>query len=109
MSAANPLDQVRSEYPQAVPVVDGVVTAVLLPNMKFRAAGAEQQMDLLLYPGQHGGYISRLFFKEKIEGCAANWNQFAVGGRTWWAPSWNNVPPTMPMLQMLGAHLRAVA
>lgn len=84
---------------------------VLLPDFKFRAGGKSVQMNLLLYPSAHSGYVTRLFFEQKLEGAGQsnNWNQHTVLSRTWWAPSWQNVSPDQPWTSMLGAHLRAVA
>ena len=82
---------------------------VLLPAFPFRSAGRDLQMDLLLHPGAHSGYITRLFFERQVEGRGANWTKHRVVDREWWAPSWKDVPPTVPWPAMLAEHLRAVA
>jgi hypothetical protein len=84
---------------------------VVLPDFKFRTGVKTVQMPLLLHPSQHSGYVTRLFFGEKLEGAGAsqNWTSHILLSRKWWAPSWNNVVPDQPWTSMLGAHLRAVA
>lgn len=103
------LAQIRQISPEASIVVDGGVRAVLLPGFQFRVGSFQKAMDLLLYPGQHGGYVTRLFFRERVDGRGPNWNPAVVAGSQWWAPSWNGVSPELPWTQMLAAHLRALA
>lgn len=88
---------------------EGGQAVVLLPKFRFVAGSISHEMDLLLVPFSHSGYVTRLFFEKKIDNRAANWNQHRVVERNWWAPSWNNVPASMPWTKMLSAHLRAVA
>lgn len=87
---------------------EGGKPVILLPGFSFRAARAAQCMDLLLYPSGHSGYATRLFFESAIAGRGSNWTQHRVIDRNWWAPSWKDVPESMPWLNMLSAHLRAV-
>lgn len=96
-------------HPAAVLLKEGGKPVVLLPAFGFTAAGQARRMDLLLVPFAHSGYITRLFFAEKIEGRGSNWNPHRVVERNWWAPSWNHVPESLRWTQMLSAHLRAVA
>ena len=88
---------------------EGGKPAALLPAFTFTAAGRAATMDLLLVPFKHSGYVTRLFFEREIPCRGRNWSQHHVVDRTWWAPSWNNVPETLPWPAMLCAHLRAVA
>jgi len=88
---------------------EGGNPVVLLPDAAFVAAGKEERMDLLLYPSQHSGYVTRLFFQRQIAGRGDNWTQHRVLERNWWAPSWKDVLPTLSWPAMLCAHLRAVA
>jgi hypothetical protein len=92
----------------AVLLKEGGQAAAWLPAFGFTAGGQAFRMDLLLVPFAHSGYVTRLFFEQKIEARAANWNQHRVVERNWWAPSWNHVPASMRWTQMLTAHLRAV-
>jgi len=103
------LENLKSMHSGAVLLKEGGQPVALLPAFGFIAGDRPHQMDLLLVPFAHSGYVTRLFFENKIEGRAANWNQHRIVDRNWWAPSWNNVPATMKWTQMLSAHLRAVA
>jgi hypothetical protein len=87
---------------------EGGQPVVLLPGFAFTTGVQAQVMDLLLVPFAHSGYVTRLFFARQIAGRGANWKEHRVVERNWWAPSWNNVPATMPWTKMLLAHLRAV-
>jgi len=88
---------------------EGGNPVVLLPAFPFLSAGRAMRMDLLLHPGAHSGYVTRLFFERQVEGKGANWTKHRVVDREWWAPSWKDVPPTLPWPSMLAEHLRAVA
>ncbi|TPJ35910.1 hypothetical protein FJ872_02985 [Mesorhizobium sp. B2-5-9] len=99
----------QAMHGSAVLLKEGGQPVALLPAFGFLAAGASRRMDLLLVPFNHSGYITRLFFAQQIDGRGSNWTQHRVAERNWWAPSWNDVPPTLKWTQMLSAHLRAVA
>ena len=88
---------------------EGGQHVALLPAFGFVAGGVSRRMDLVLVPFLHSGYVTRLFFAQQIDGRGSNWTQHRVVERIWWAPSWNNVPPTLKWTQMISAHLRAVA
>jgi hypothetical protein len=107
---AEQFGDVQLLYARAVLLTEGGKPVILLPAFRFTDAGDQpQQMDLLLVPFAHSGYVTRLFFESQIAGRGSNWKQHRVVERNWWAPSWNQVPATMPWRQMLLAHLRAVA
>lgn len=80
---------------------------VVLPGLKVPVNGNCTVLDGLLCPDPIHGYVSRLFLSQKIEGKGQNWNQYVIGGRSWWAPSWQNVDSSLPLPQMLLAHLDA--
>jgi len=105
------LDALRAVHPDCMLLKEGGVHVVLLRGFSFCAAGKDMQMDLLLYPAAHSGYVTRLFFEASLEGRgeSRNWTRHRVVDRDWWAPSWQNVTPTLPWPAMLCAHLRAVA
>jgi hypothetical protein len=105
----NQFASLRAMHPGAVLLREGGQPIALLPAFGFTAAGETHRMDLLLVPFAHSGYLTRLFFERRIESRGANWTEHRVIERNWWAPSWNNVPVSMPWTQMLSAHLRAVA
>lgn len=98
----------KAMHAGAVLLKEGGQPVALLPAFGFTAAGQAQNMDLLLVPFAHSGYVTRLFFARKIEGRGSNWKEHRVVERNWWAPSWNHVPASMRWTQMFLAHLRAV-
>lgn len=102
-------DALQAMHSDAVLLKEGGKPVVLLPSFGFAAGGVAHRMDLLLVPFTHSGYVTRLFFENKIEGRGVNWNPHRVAERNWWAPSWNHVPESLRWTQMLLAHLRAVA
>ncbi|MBL8846953.1 MAG: hypothetical protein JNN24_14395 [Hyphomicrobium zavarzinii] len=102
-------DALRALHQQCHLIKEGGVAMALLEGLPFRAADRDWKMDLLLYPAQHSGYTSRLFFQEQIAGRGANWNRFRLAERDWWSPSWQSVPASLPWPKMLAAHLRGVA
>jgi len=101
----------RSMHSTASLHTENSVAVVVLPDFKFRVGEGTVQMTLLLYPAGHSGYTTRLFFERSLEGAgqSRNWTPHTVLGRTWWAPSWNNVVPNQPWTSMLCAHLRALS
>lgn len=82
---------------------------VLLPGFRFKSGGKDLSMDLLLHPSAHTGYVTRLFFREKVAGKGRNWTQHQVLGSNWWAPSWQGVKAEQAWPAILCAHLRGVA
>lgn len=112
--AEEALASIRKFSPEASVVVDGGVRAVYLPAFRFRFGEQTRSSDLLLYPGSHNGYPSRLFFRERIEctrgdGSAPNWQDAVIAGSKWWSPSWTGVSADLPLPAMLTAHLRALS
>jgi len=87
---------------------EGGQPVVLLPGLSFRGACANVTMDVLLHPSAHSGYVTRLFFQRQIAERGQNWTSHRVIEREWWAPSWNEVQPTLAWPSMLCAHLAAV-
>lgn len=102
------LEKIQTLHREASLLQEGDTTFIFLPGFSFHAAGQSVTMDLLLSPSAHTGYPTRLFFQNKIEGRGTNWNQFCIGGRQWWAHSWNNVPESLPWIKILYAHLEAL-
>lgn len=107
------LASIRKLSPQASVVVDGAVQAFFLPEFRFRVGAQIQTSDLLLYPGPHNSYPSRLFFRNRIEctrsdGSAPNWQDAVIAGSKWFSPSWTGVSAELPLPAMLTAHLRAL-
>lgn len=98
----------KSLHESAVLLTEGGNPVVLLPNFPLKVNDRDMRMDLLLHPGFHSGYVTRLFFKEKVDGKGQNWTPHQVIGRAWWAPSWKEVRAEQPWPAMLCAHLRVL-
>lgn len=109
--AAAEFATMQAMHPAASLHTEGGNPVVYLPDFKFRSGAKSVQMALLLHPSAHSGYVTRLFFQQKLEGAgqSRNWTEHTVLGRKWWAPSWKDVGVEQPWISMLGAHLRAVA
>lgn len=106
---AGQFEGVKAMHAGAALLKEGGRPVVMLPAFGFTAGDQAHQMDLLLVPFAHSGYVTRLFFERQIAGRGRNWTQHRIVERNWWAPSWNNVPETLGWRQMLMAHLGAVA
>lgn len=87
---------------------EGGTSYLFLPGIKVTTGGSIRVLDGLLCPGQHGGYVTRLFLSQPITERGANWTQWQILGRTWHTWSWNNVPASLPLIQMILEHLRAL-
>lgn len=105
--AAEAFEEIRQVWPNAQLRSEGGKPAIYLPAFAFVSGGKPVTMDLLLHPHAHGGYVTRLFFRQALTR-GPNWGSHFVCGETWWAPSWNNVQPNQPWVSMLANHLRAV-
>lgn len=81
---------------------------VLLPKLRFESSGQAQEMDALLCPSQSGGYQTRLFLSAPLSQRGANWTTHYLCGRAWHTWSWNGVPASLTLPQILLAHLGAL-
>ncbi len=87
---------------------------VYLPQLKVPVGEHIKVLDALLAITGESSYPTRLFLAEQISerqtigGQAANWSQHTVLGRGWWTWSWRDVPVTLPEVQILLSHLRAL-
>lgn len=84
---------------------DGSIDYVFLPALKVKVTGTEHVLDGLLCPVPHGSYTTRLFLSERLSQRGQNWTIHSILAREWHTWSWNNVPPTLPLMQILLAHL----
>jgi len=111
MDSAAEFAALQRMHPAALLFQEGGQPVALLPKFAFPAGGKNVEMDLLLHPSTHSGYVTRLFFEHRLEGAgrSQNWTPHVVLGRSWWTPSWKDVAPELPWIGMLGAHLQAVA
>ncbi len=81
---------------------------VFLPSLQVQVGDQTKTMDALLSVQAHSGYTTRLFLAEQIVERPVNWSQHQILGRNWWTWSWQNVPETLPWIQILLSHLRAL-
>ena len=100
--------------PNAKAFVDGPEIFVLLPALRLQVGDKSYELDALLAPNGANGYQSRLYLSEKIAerteiaGKPANWTERVIAGRTWHVWSWRDVASSLPLLDMLGAHMVAL-
>lgn len=107
MSGAQ-LGALQAFVPDAEPFQEGGLLLAFLPSLKVETQGGIVVCDALLYPHAHNGYQTRLFLDRQIPGGSANnWTSHSLGGRTWWACSWQGVEAALPWAQILINHLRA--
>jgi len=98
--------ELLSFYPEATVSQEAGSSYVLFPEITAIFAGVEKSVAALLCPMKHGGYSTRLFLSEPFLARGQNWTEHFILGRKWHTPSFNNVPETMSLLQILMAHLR---
>jgi hypothetical protein len=100
--------------PGAKAFTDGPDVFIYLPSLRLQVGDKNYTVDALLAPNGVGGYASRLYLsqriaeREQIAGQPANWTDRTVAGRVWYVWSWQGVPPSLPLLDMLGAHMVAL-
>lgn len=108
------LASARRINPGAQLVKEGGHRFVYLPAQPVDTGERRRVLDALLCPGPHSGYATRLFLAEpvperdRIQGQAANWTVHSILGRAWHSWSWQNVQASLPLHQMLLAHLHAL-
>ncbi len=87
---------------------------IFLPGLKVTINHEQKTLDGLLCPSEREGYKTRLFLSETIadrstiNGKPANWSSQVILGRTWYSWSWQGVEATLPLIQMLLAHVGAL-
>lgn len=88
--------------------VEGGYTYILLEKLKLPTGCAPSEVDALLCPLPHTGYLSRLFFSEKITGgFAGHWNgNIRVLSRNWVAISWQTTTPNLSLMELVMIHLK---
>lgn len=108
------LEPLVALYPQAKIVVDGTKTYVSLPGLQIKVGEREYVLNALLSPNDGSGYPTRLYLSEQIAErqtigtSPANWTCHTIGGVPWFTWSWAGVPITLPLVDMLFAHMKAL-
>lgn len=102
-----------------VPMQEAGMEYICLKGLQTTIAGTPMELDVLLCPDAGGryGYPTKLFISREVASLLAripnrqalNWNcTMVLFGRQWYSWSWNDVPPSLPLLEMLMNHLRAL-
>jgi hypothetical protein len=81
---------------------------VHLPNLKVATDGKEIELSALLCLSEHQGYSTRLYPPKPFPNKAQNWTVQTIAGRTWHSWSWQGVPRTHSLVQILAQHLKAL-
>lgn len=100
------MDELRTLCAGAQEMSDGGISYIHLPTLKLPCAPGT--VEALLCIQQHGGYTTRLFLSQQVQGKGANWSSHQILGRTWYTWSWNNVPAALRPAQILRCHLEAL-
>lgn len=101
-------DELKTVYPEAQIVSEAGIDYVQIPNLVVSTGGQQICLTGLLCPTQHGGYVTRLFLSKPIQGRGSNWTTAFMCGAAWHVWSWNGVLPSLTLLQILSAHLKAL-
>jgi len=99
------MNELRAVAPGAQEMVEAGITYIHLPQLKLPCAPGT--VEALLCIQQHGGYTTRLFLSQPVNGKGANWSTHQMFGKTWYTWSWNNVPAKIRPTQILCGHLDA--
>ncbi len=105
--ALDELQELRAVCPGAVEMSEAGVRYIFLPKLSVPGVG---ELDGLLRPQQAAGdgYVTRLYLSAPVAGKGQNWSTQRILDRTWHTWSWNNVPPSYRLSQILTNHLRAL-
>jgi hypothetical protein len=101
----------KAAFPDAHVTTEGGHDFVIVPSLRFDSNGQEYEMLTVIVPeqvSQLGGYTTRLLL-ERATTKPVNWTTVPILGRSWSTWSWNNVPSNIPLLEILGNHLSALA
>jgi len=98
--------KLKRYFPEATVSQEAGSSYIFFPQIKASFAGEERSMPALLCPMKHSNYTTRLFLPEPIHARGQNWTEHFILGEKWYTPSFNNVPDTLPLIQILTAHLR---
>jgi hypothetical protein len=112
-AADDRLVSLRDVSPQATLKTEGGIEYVYLPKLKFQVGWVTKEMDALLCLTAEGAYLTRLYLAEPIPERptvhGAGWVSRTILGRTWHTWSWRDVPATLPLIQVLLDHVKALA
>lgn len=95
-------------WPSIRIITDASIQYVYIPNLKITCKGEDVVVEALLCPSKHGGYMTRLFISKPLTQACKNWTQHAICGKTWHTWSWQGIPETLDLMQMILGHVRAL-
>jgi hypothetical protein len=107
------LNSLSGMIPDAEIKTDGGREYVYLPQLSFHVGTTAKEMDALLCLTPEGSYLTRLFLADAIPERpnvhGASWiPPRMILGRTWHTWSWQDVPASLPLIQVVLAHLKAL-
>jgi hypothetical protein len=104
------IDELKSLCSEVHVASECGVTYYLLKGLRLRDGCAPASVDALLCPTPRDGYVSRLFFSERVTSSKTpNWSAQTVRilDRNWHVYSWKDVAKGR-LVAMLASHLKAV-
>ena len=99
------LEDLKLVSPNAELRTEALVEYVYLPDLKLPLGDPPAVVDGLLCPQSIHGYDSRLFLSRIIPGKGNNWRSFHILDREWHSPSWNGIPGSLRLIEILMGHL----
>ena len=102
------LDVLKALSPGVCAMSEAGIDYVFLPGLKVTTGLETRTVDGLLCPMHHSGYSTRLFLSEPIPSRGQNWTMHTILSRSWHTWSWNHVPCSLGLAQIVSAHLRAL-
>lgn len=108
MFAEDQMEELRQICSGAVPMADGTLRLVHLPNLQVPTGGNVKVLEGLLCPTNHSGYETRLFLSEGRFGRVNNWTSHQILGKTWHTWSWQGVSASLRLAEILALHLKAL-
>ncbi len=104
-SDADELEELQRLYPGAKELVEAGILYILIPALRLPNGDV---VEALLQPQAGNGYPTRLILPNEVSGKGQNWKPLRILERNWTSWSWNNVPETDRMAQILAQHLNAL-
>ena len=109
MNPREEFEKLKAVFPSAQALGNGDRINVFLPKLPIRSNGKLIHRDVLLCPYEHGGYDTRLFLSEPVEGKGQNWSTHTLFTRNWHTWSWRYVSAAQAWSAILANHLAALA
>jgi hypothetical protein len=103
------LAELRDICPGATPATDGPLSLVLLPKLIVTSNNGPIEVEYgVLCLTEHEGYKTRLFLSQPFPTKGQNWKVYTILGRPWHCCSWQGVPQSQSLLQILLQHLQVL-